>query len=194
MIKINEVLVVEGKYDKIKLSRLFDTLIVTTDGFRIYKNKEKAQMLKSLARKRGIILLTDSDRAGFRIRNKIREIVGDAEIKNVYIPQIEGKEKRKEKAGAEGLLGVEGIPDEILIDVIMSQAKERENTDKITNSEMFELGFSGSENSSRLREKLCDILKLPKTMSTKALLDTINILCTRQEFYELIDKNFHIEV
>ncbi len=194
MIKINEVLVVEGKYDKIKLSRLFDTLIVTTDGFRIYKNKEKAQMLKALAKKRGIILLTDSDKAGFRIRNKIREIVGDADIKNVYIPQIEGKEKRKEKKGAEGLLGVEGIPDEILVNAVMLQAKPRDNNDKITNSEMFELGFSGGENSSELRKQLCVILNLPKNMSAKALLDTINILCTRQEFYELIEKNFHIEV
>ena len=122
MIKINEVIIVEGKYDKIKLQSLFDTLVVTTDGFRIYKNKEKAKMLRLLAEKRGIILLTDSDKAGLRIRNKVREIVGDANIKNVFVPQIKGKEKRKDKGGAEGILGVEGINDQIIIDAVMSQA------------------------------------------------------------------------
>ena len=137
MIKIDEVIIVEGKYDKIKLQSLFDTLVVTTDGFRIYKNNEKAQMLRLLAEKRGIIVLTDSDKAGLRIRNKVREIVGDANVKNVFVPQIKGKEKRKDKGGAEGFLGVEGINDQISIDAVMSQAVQTAKGDKITKSEFY---------------------------------------------------------
>ncbi len=186
MISIKEVIVTEGKYDKIKLSRLFDTLIITTDGFRIYKDKAKAKMLRDLAKKRGIILLTDSDKAGFRIRNKIREIVGDADIKNVYVPEISGKEKRKAKPGAEGILGVEGVSDNIIIKAVMEQTKEVPPREKVTNSEMYELGFVGGKDSKALRESLLKSLDLPKNMSSKALLDTVNILFTKQEFFEFI--------
>lgn len=188
MISIKEVLVVEGKYDKIKLSGIFDTLIITTDGFRIYKNKQKAQMIKDLAQKRGIILLTDSDKAGFRIRNKIREIVGDVNIKNVYIPQIEGKEKRKAKAGAEGILGVEGIADDIIINAVMEQTKEVPPREKVTSAEMYEIGLIGGKDSKALREKLLKELNLPKNMSSKAMTDTINILFSKQEFFEFVEE------
>lgn len=186
MIKINEVIVVEGKYDKIKLQSLFDTLIVTTDGFRIYKNKEKVNMFKLLAEQRGIILLTDSDKAGLRIRNKVREIVGDAHIKNVYIPQIEGKEKRKDKAGAEGFLGVEGVSDEIIINAVMSQTKETTGGEKISKSEFYSMGFSGSKDSKTKRQKLAKIMGLPINLSATALLDTINVIYQKQQFYDFI--------
>lgn len=186
MISIKEVIVVEGKYDKIKLSRLFDTLIVTTDGFRIYKNKEKAKMLKDLAKKRGIILLTDSDRAGFRIRNKIREIVGDADIKNVYVPRIDGTEKRKDKAGAEGILGVEGISDEVIVSAVMAQTATIPPREKITAAEMYELGLIGGSDSKTLRNKLLIMLDLPCNMSSKAMTDTVNILFEKKEFYEFV--------
>ena len=112
-IKIKEAIIVEGKYDKIKISRLFDTLIIATNGFDIYKNKSKLNLLKQVAEKNGVIILTDSDSAGFRIRNHIRNCLGDIPVKNAYIPEIEGKEKRKDTPSKEGFLGVEGVDDEL---------------------------------------------------------------------------------
>lgn len=183
MITLNEIIVVEGKYDKIKLSRLFDTLIIATDGFRIYKDKQKAQLIKTAALKRGVIIITDSDTAGLRIRNRVRQLVGDAKVKNVYLPQIAGKEKRKAKPGAEGLLGVEGIPDEIILNAVAAQTSEALKRDKITKAELFDMGLCGGENSSELRKKLCAAFGLPQNLSTAALLDTINVLYTKDEFY-----------
>lgn len=183
MIILNEIIVVEGKYDKIKLSRLFDTLIIATDGFRIYKDKQKAQLIKTAALKRGVIIITDSDTAGLRIRNRVRQLVGDAKVKNVYLPQIAGKEKRKAKPGAEGLLGVEGIPDEIILNAVAAQTSEAPKRDKITKAELFDMGLCGGENSSELRKKLCAVLGLPQNLSAGALLDTINVLYTKDEFY-----------
>lgn len=183
MITLNEIIVVEGKYDKIKLSRLFDTLIIATDGFRIYKDKQKAQLIKTAALKRGVIIITDSDTAGLRIRNRVRQLVGSAIVKNVYLPQIAGKEKRKAKPGAEGLLGVEGIPDEIILNAVAAQTSEAPKRDKITKSELFDMGLCGGENSSELRKKLCAAFGLPQNLSTAALLDTINVLYTKDEFY-----------
>ncbi len=174
---------VEGKYDKIKLSRLFDTLIIATDGFRIYKDKQKAQLIKTAALKRGVIIITDSDTAGLRIRNRVRQLVGDAKVKNVYLPQIAGKEKRKAKPGAEGILGVEGIPDEIILNAVAAQTSEAPKREKITKAELFDMGLCGGENSSALRKKLCAVLGLPQNLSTAALLDTINVLYTKDEFY-----------
>lgn len=183
MITLNEIIVVEGKYDKIKLSRLFDTLIIATDGFRIYKDKQKAQLIKTAALKRGVIIITDSDTAGLRIRNRVRQLVGSAIVKNVYLPQISGKEKRKAKPGAEGLLGVEGIPDEIILNAVAAQTSEATKREKITKAELFDMGLCGGENSSKLRKELCAALNLPKNLSTAALLDTINVLYTKDEFY-----------
>ena len=183
MITLNEIIVVEGKYDKIKLSRLFDTLIIATDGFRIYKDKQKAQLIKTAALKRGVIIITDSDTAGLRIRNRVRQLVGDAKVKNVYLPQIAGKEKRKAKPGAEGLLGVEGIPDEIILNAVAAQTSEAPKREKITKAELFDMGLCGGENSSELRKKLCAALGLPQNLSAGALLDTINVLYTKDEFY-----------
>ena len=183
MIILNEIIVVEGKYDKIKLSRLFDTLIIATDGFRIYKDKQKAQLIKTAALKRGVIIITDSDTAGLRIRNRVRQLVGDAKVKNVYLPQIAGKEKRKAKPGAEGLLGVEGIPDEIILNAVAAQTSEAPKREKITKAELFDMGLCGGENSSELRKKLCAAFGLPQNLSTAALLDTINVLYTKDEFY-----------
>ena len=179
MIILNEIIVVEGKYDKIKLSRLFDTLIIATDGFRIYKDKQKAQLIKTAALKRGVIIITDSDTAGLRIRNRVRQLVGDAKVKNVYLPQIAGKAK----PGAEGLLGVEGIPDEIILNAVAAQTSEAPKRDKITKAELFDMGLCGGENSSELRKKLCAVLGLPQNLSAGALLDTINVLYTKDEFY-----------
>ncbi|MDR0405420.1 MAG: toprim domain-containing protein, partial [Clostridiales bacterium] len=116
MIAIREIIVVEGKYDKMRLARLVDALIFTTDGFRVYRDKEKLALLRRLAMERGVIILTDSDAAGFRIRNYLKQCLGSTYVKHAYIPAVEGREKRKAKPSAEGLLGVEGISDDIILE------------------------------------------------------------------------------
>lgn len=187
-IKISEAIVVEGKYDKIKLSRLFDTLIIPTNGFDIYKNKNKLNMLKRIGEKNGIIILTDSDSAGFRIRNHLRSCLGDVSVKNAYVPEIEGKEKRKDQPSKEGLLGVEGISDEMIVQSIMSQTQQVEKADdKITKIHFFELGLTGCTDSAEKRARLCKKLGLPVKISANQLISTLNSLYTKEEFYELID-------
>ena len=188
-IVLKEAIVVEGKYDKIKLSRLFDTLIIPTNGFDIYKNKNKLTLLKQVADKNGVIILTDSDSAGFRIRNHLRQCLGDVCVKNAYIPEVEGKEKRKCAPSKEGLLGVEGINDEMIIQAVMSQTQqvEKSKEQKITKNDLYQLGLAGGQDSSVLRAKLCKKLKLPVKISTNQLISTLNTLYIREEFYELID-------
>lgn len=186
-IKIPEAIIVEGKYDQIKLSQLFDTLIIPTNGFDIYKNKNKLNMIKQVAEKNGIIILTDSDSAGFRIRNHLRNCLGNLAVKNAYIPEIVGKEKRKESPSKEGLLGVEGISDEMIIQAVMSQTQQIEKTDdKITKTDFFELGLTGCADSSEKRAKLCKKLGLPVKISANQLISALNNLCTKQEFFELM--------
>lgn len=187
-IVIREAIVVEGKYDKIKLSALFDTLIIPTNGFDIYKNKNKLNLLKQVAEKNGIIILTDSDSAGFRIRNHIRQCLGDVQVKNAYIPEVIGKEKRKDAPSKEGLLGVEGISDEVIIRAVMSQTQqaEKQHTNKITKTDFYDIGLSGADNSGELRAKLCKKLGLPVKISANQLISTLNNLYTREEFFELI--------
>ncbi|MBQ7954101.1 MAG: DUF4093 domain-containing protein [Clostridia bacterium] len=185
-LKIKEAIVVEGKYDQIKLSSLFDTLIIPTNGFDIYKNKNKLNMLKQVAKKNGIIILTDSDSAGFRIRNHIRNCLGDIPVKNVYIPEVKGKEKRKEAPSKEGLLGVEGINDDIIIKAIMSQTQQVEKSaDKITKADFYALGLTGGTDSAEKRAELCKKLGLPVKISSNQLISVLNNLYTREEFYKL---------
>lgn len=186
-LKIKEAIVVEGKYDQIKLSRLFDTLVIPTNGFDIYKNKNKLNMLKQLAEKNGIIILTDSDSAGFRIRNHLRNCLGDVCVKNAYIPEIEGKEKRKDAPSKEGLLGVEGISDELIIQAVMSQTQQVEKSDdKITKTDFFELGLTGGADSAEKRAKLCKKLGLPVKISANQLISALNNLYTKEEFYKVL--------
>lgn len=186
-IKISEAIVVEGKYDQIKLSRLFDTLIITTNGFDIYKNKSKLNMLKLVAEKNGIIILTDSDSAGFRIRNHIRNCLGDIPVKNAYIPEIEGKEKRKDAPSKEGFLGVEGIEEDIIVKAVMSQTQQVEQKgEKITKTDFYELGLTGGTDSGEKRAKLCKKLGLPVKISANQLICAINNLYTKEEFMKSI--------
>ena len=190
-IKIKEAIVVEGKYDQIKLSRLFDTLIIPTNGFDIYKNKSKLNMLKQVAQKSGIIILTDSDSAGFRIRNHIRNCIGDVSVKNAYIPEIEGKEKRKDTPSKEGFLGVEGISDEIIINAVMSQTQQIEQTgEKITKTDFFELGLTGGAESGQKRAKLCKKMGLPVKISANQLISALNNIYSKEEFLNLIEDLF----
>ncbi len=193
MLSIKEVIVVEGKYDKEKLKRVTDAPVICTYGFEIYRSKKIINSIKALAKDRGVIILTDSDRAGFRIRNYLKQCLGEKiPVKNAYIPQIEGKEKRKEKAGADGILGVEGMEDEVIAEVIKKAAviDDGEKLIPVTKAEFYGDGFSGKPDSTERRKKLAELLNLPTTMSANALLDIINKAYGREAYREVVDKNF----
>lgn len=198
MIKINEAIIVEGNYDKIKLSQLFDTTIVVLDGYMIYKDKSRQEMIKMLADKCGVIIFTDSDMAGFRIRTFLKNILNGKNVKHAYIPDIQGKEKRKAKPSKEGMLGVEGMSDDIIIEAIRKalHVKELENDDKsreieenkrkVTKTDLFADGFSGGANSSQNRLKLTKLLGLPRRISPNMLIDVINSLYTFDEYKRIV--------
>lgn len=192
LIKLQCPIIVEGKYDKITLSNIVDTLIITTDGFSIFKNKEKRELIRTLAKKHGVIVLTDSDSAGRMIRSHIKQICPDGKIINVYIPKIEGKEKRKSAASSEGFLGVEGMTTEIIIDALRKSGVTSENiakkTEKITKTDLYLLGLNGKENSSHLRDAVCNFLDIPTGFTANAFLDVVNTLFERQEFIEGVKK------
>ncbi len=197
MIKIREAVIVEGKYDKIRLSNFIDGLIVTTDGFGVFKNKEKQLLIRRLADTRGILILTDSDGAGFVIRNFLKGIVPASKIHHAYIPDIIGKEKRKDKPSKEGKLGVEGISDDILGKAISASGIECEITEgfvrekrDITKVDFFEYGLTGTFNSNENRQRLKKYLSLPENMTVNSLLDVLNCIMTYEEFRKLCDKLF----
>ena len=191
MIKIDKVIIVEGRYDKIKLSSMIDGIIIETEGFGIFKDKDKQKLIRKLAETKGIAILTDSDSAGFVIRNFITSIVPKEYITNVYIPDIYGKEKRKDSPSKEGKLGVEGVSAEILkeafkkagIGVSQSETNERK---KITLNDFFDDGLTGDTQSKRKRTDLLKKLDLPERMSTKAMLDILNTFITYAEYKTLV--------
>ena len=193
MIHLKEAVIVEGKYDKIKLKNFIDAEIITTDGFGIFKNKEKINMLRRIAEKRGIIILTDSDSAGFLIRGHLTSVIDPKFIKNVFVPEIKGKERRKEKASAQGLLGVEGLSEEIIIESLKKAGvgtdKKTQETPKITSIDLFNLGLSGGDNSREQREKLLKSLDLPFGMSTKQMLTALNSLYSLEELEKILEGN-----
>ncbi|MDE5852716.1 MAG: DUF4093 domain-containing protein, partial [Oscillospiraceae bacterium] len=160
--------------------------IITTDGFRIFKNKQKRAWIKDLAKTRGIIILTDSDRAGQIIRNHIKSFVNDGKLYNVYIPQILGKEKRKLEPSKEGTLGVEGLKNNILIDAFKKAGifSENKKSADITNIDLAEVGLIGADNSAKKRKILLKKLGLPDFLSSKQLLDVLNTSYTKDEFKE----------
>ncbi len=187
VIKIKEAVVVEGKYDKIKLSGILDTVIIETDGFAIFKDKEKQHLIRFLAEKRGIIIMTDSDSAGFKIRSFIKGIIKNDNIKNVYIPDIYGKEKRKTEVSKEGKLGVEGMETQVIMSALQKAGVlYNENSKKqgreITHTDFFEDGISGGENSSKIRKAFAKELGLPEKISSSALLKIINSYMTYDEY------------
>lgn len=197
MIKLKQAVIVEGKYDKIKLSSIIDSLIITTDGFGVFKNSEKSALIKELAEKQGVIILTDSDSAGFKIRNYIKNITGNGKIINVYIPDIFGKEKRKTAASKEGKLGVEGVPNDIIIAALekagVTAAKNEDNnkdTNKnaITRIMLYEDGFIGKDGSSERRKKLLKALSLPEMLSTNGLLEVLNTMFSLEEYESAANK------
>ena len=189
MIHTDRAIVVEGKYDKIKLGGLIDGVILCTGGFRIYKDKEMQQMLRALAKKQGLAVLTDSDAAGFQIRSFLRSICGKENIVDVYIPDLYGKEKRKQHPSREGKLGVEGIPEEMLLEALekagIGVREVQERADPITKLDLFELGLSGGAQSAVRRAKLMKRLELPEHLSANALVTVLASLYSREELYRL---------
>lgn len=185
MIRLDRPVIVEGKYDKIALKNIVDALIITTDGFGIFKNKEKCDLIRHLARKNGVIIMTDSDSAGAVIRSYIKKIVSDCEIINVYVPELRGKEKRKSKPSKSGLIGVEGMSPEIIEDALRKSgvfSVHAEERRKITKADMFAFGLSGREDSREKRKSFLRQLGLPESLSSSAMLDVLNNSFTFEEF------------
>ncbi|MCM1365448.1 MAG: DUF4093 domain-containing protein [Faecalibacterium sp.] len=189
MIKLSQAVIVEGKYDQIKLSGVIDALIIKTDGFGIFKNKEKQKFLRRLADEKGLIVLTDSDSAGFMIRNFISSCVPKDKVINVYIPDIYGKEKRKDAPSAEGKLGVEGVSERVILDALKKAGVTTESSDKetknrrlITRLDLYENGLTGGANSSIKRKMLLKKLALPERISSSSLLKILNSFVTYEQF------------
>ena len=191
MIKLKEAVIVEGRYDKIKLKNLIDAPIIETNGFRIFNDKERRDMIRQIADRRGILIMTDSDGAGLVIRNFLNGAVDKSKIKHCYIPQLEGKEKRKEQKSKEGFLGVEGVPDEVVIEAIRKSGatvigEEAAQTNEITKADLFTLGLTGSSNSAQKRKKLLKKLNMPDYLSTNAMLTALNCLYSLEELKSLL--------
>lgn len=192
MIKLSQAVIVEGKYDKIRLSSVLDAEIITTEGFRIFKDREKLSFIRQVAQKRGIIIMTDSDSAGFMIRGHLASAVPNESIINVYVPEIKGKEKRKASASKSGLLGVEGMSEEVILSALERAGISPEKTDtavdknggadKITPADLMELGLYGGAMASARRNSLKKRLGLPSSLSSRGFLQAINILYTHDEF------------
>ena len=188
MIKIKQAVIVEGKYDKIKLSNILDAFIIETNGFAVFKDKTKLSFIKKLAKERGIVILTDSDHAGFMIRNYISSGVPKEQIKNVYIPDIFGKEKRKNAPSKEGKLGVEGMTKEVIVEALSKAgitSSKSVCSDPVTTVDFYDLGLTGGADSKAKRKALCKALDLPEFLSTSSLISCINNFMTKEEFYSV---------
>ena len=194
MIKLSQAIIVEGKYDKIKLDQIFDAVIVTTNGFGIFNDKEKLEYIRRLARERGVIIFTDPDGSGLVIRNHLKSVLPPECVYHAYIPDIKGKEKRKAMPGKAGLLGVEGVDDRLIIDAVMASGVERQPEgdgakEKITKTDMFELGLSGGKGSQEKRRLLAQKLRLPSNISSNGLLDAVNALrYSKEDIYTFLSK------
>lgn len=188
MIKIKQAIIVEGKYDKIRLSTIVDAVIIPTNGFSIYKDEEKQQLIRSLAEKNGIIILTDSDSAGFQIRSHLRNIVKKGEVINVYVPDIFGKERRKREPSKQGKLGVEGMDREIILAAFKKAGVTADDApkkqDPITKADLMDMGLVGGEGSAQSRAELQRALGLPELLSANMLLEILNVMYEREEFIE----------
>ena len=192
MIRLREAVIVEGRYDKIKLSGIVDAPIIETNGFRVFNDKEKLQLIRQIAATRGILILTDSDGAGFVIRNFLKGAVPREQIKNCYIPQLEGKEKRKTERSKEGLLGVEGVSDVVILDAIRKSGatilgEEQTVRAEISKADLYALGLTGTHNAAVLRQRLLKKLRLPAYLSTNAMLTALNCLYSLEELTKLTE-------
>lgn len=182
-IKLSCAVLCEGKYDKIKLSSVIDGMILTTDGFSVFNNSEKRAMIKKLCELRGLVIITDSDRAGVFIRQKLKGMLPNDRVKHLFIPEIAGKEKRKQKPSKDGLLGVEGISSQTLYDIIAKADldsffgdNKTANVLPLTKAQLYSLKLSGGEGSAERREKLCRKLQLPHGLTSNALICALEML------------------
>jgi len=191
MYKVKEVIVVEGRYDKNALSQVVDAVIIETSGFGIFNNEGKRKLLNTMAEAKGLVVLTDSDGAGFVIRNFIKGCVDPRLVKHAYIPDVYGKERRKARSSKEGKLGVEGMAPQILLEALIragatiDDASETSAHEPITKADMYLRGLSGKPGSSELRARLLKKLELPERMTSDALLDVLNATMSREQFYSL---------
>ena len=202
MIKLKEVVVVEGRYDKNTLSQILEATIIETHGFGIFSDKELLSMLRRLAETRGLVVMTDSDGAGFMIRNHLKGAIDPQYVKHAYIPDVLGKEKRKSSPSREGKLGVEGMTREVILQALSRAGvafDETENSisrrfsppesEPITKTDLYELGLSGGSGSAEKRQMLIKQLGLPERLTSNALLEVLNALMKREDFFELFDEN-----
>jgi len=191
-VHVEQAIIVEGKYDKIKLSSILDGVIIPTNGFSIFKDKEKCDLIRHFALNKGIIILTDSDSAGFKIRNYIKGFVKDGKILNVYIPDVFGKERRKLQPSKEGKLGVEGISTTLILEafekagVFFVDKIETDSTDKITKMDLYDDGFIGGENSSYKRKILLKQLGLPELLTTGSMLEILNSMYNNNDYKKIV--------
>ena len=192
MFHTDRAIIVEGKYDRIRLSALTDALILQTDGFGIFSDREKQNFIKKTAREKGLMIITDSDAAGFQIRHFLENIVGDAEIVNVFIPDIYGKERRKTQASKEGKLGVEGMPTAALEDALRRsgafEEKDCPAPDPITYTDLYEAGLSGGPDSAQKRRAFLRCASLPERLTGATLLKALNAFMTKQDFLQLLQE------
>ena len=193
MLHIRETIVVEGKYDRERLRKITDAPIIVTGGFTLYKDKKIINAIAHAAKETGIIILTDSDSAGFRIRNYIKQnLRNDGKILHAYIPSVKGKEKRKDAPGKEGILGVEGMTDEVLAEILKNTATALppapENEIKITKAMLYADGLSGKENSDEKRRRLAKELSLPPRLSPNAMIEILNRVYGYERYKKAVDK------
>ena len=191
-LKIPYAIVVEGKYDKIKLSNICEARIITTDGFGIFKKNEKLTLIRKLSEELPIIVLTDSDGAGRLIRSHLSSAIPKEKIVQLYIPQIKGKERRKISPSAEGTLGVEGVEDKILYDLLLPYEDrnryKRYSENPITKADLYADGLMGRDDSAAKRDALCSLIGLPLGMTSNALFETLKLIKTYEEYKELVEK------
>lgn len=193
MIQIQQAVIVEGKYDKIKLSQVLDAVIIETDGFHIFRDKEKQRFIRRMAETRGILILTDSDSAGFQIRSFIGGSVPQEQVKHAYIPDVFGKEKRKAKPSKEGKIGVEGISKQKLVEALehagVTCVPAQQPSRRITKLDLYEAGLSGKADSRGRKSALLQQLDLPQRLSSNALVQVLNAIMTYEEFKEVIGQS-----
>ncbi len=190
-VKIKETIIVEGKYDKIRLSPLFDANIIELGGFQIYNNRDRLSLIRKIAEKNGIIIVTDSDTSGFKLRHFLSSAIPKEQIKNVFIPNVFGKEKRKQKPGKENLIGVEGMTTEVILTAFKNagidlETGSSERVNPLSKAYLYELGISGKENSSEIRRKICEHFDLPKLLSANALSEILPIVTDEEELLSVL--------
>ncbi len=191
MVQIQEVILVEGRYDKNTLSQIIDGIVIECGGFAILKDKEKIELLRIVAKKRGLVIFTDSDGAGFVIRNRLKSLLAPAPLLHAYIPDIPGKECRKRHASKEGMLGVEGMSPEIILESLRRSGAHLSDSSSpqhnlITRQDLYNLGLMGCTNSTQLRNALKKRMNLPQHMGTSAFLDALNLITDPEALYAIV--------